>query len=631
MSLLMRMATLRCVARTAALLFAAALAACASPFLLERADLREVLESFSESALVQGTPNAQTRRVLRQRGLEEAYASDPLLTLEILHDAAVRSSDADILFALAELCYLAGDDGAGGERDLFLSSAVYAWFFLFGQEPGRRPSPYDVRLRLACDYYNHGLSRALFDEESGGLRVEAGQRHLLLGRLEYDVEVSRFPWNRRFDLFLPADHYDIRGLAIRNWYSGLGVPLVATNRVAGTSLRGSEPFAPSNLSVAATAVLHLRGTLADLARSRVQGTLEVLATAQLSTIELAGAEVPLARDLTAPLAHLLSRGEGINLELRRFFGAADDAQDYGLYILEPYQPGRVPVVFVHGTASSPARWADMYNHLVGDDELRHGCQFWIFTYPSGQPILQSAADLRSELLKARATFDPSGRDAAFAQTVLIGHSQGGLLTRLATSNSDGIIWAQVSDRPLEEQDASEEEKAFVRRLVRFEALPFVTREIFVCTPHRGSVLAAWLPARIAARFISLPTRVLAGASGLLLRNPQILARLGHENPTSIHAMEPGSLLVTTLERMPLAPFVHYHSIIAIDDPDDEPPEGGDGVVAYTSAHLDGAESEFLVTSGHSCQANPLVIEEVRRILRLHLRALVAATPPEGEE
>jgi len=30
--------------------------------------------------------------------------------------------------------------------------------------------------------------------------------------------------------------------------------------------------------------------------------------------------------------------------------------------------------------------------------------------------------------------------------------------------------------------------------------------------------------------------------------------------------------------------------------------------------VDYAESEFIVRSGHSCQGNPLTIEEVRRIL-----------------
>ena len=60
-----------------------------------------------------------------------------------------------------------------------------------------------------------------------------------------------------------------------------------------------------------------------------------------------------------------------------------------------------------------------------------------------------------------------------------------------------------------------------------------------------------------------------------------------------------------------------HSIIAVEG-DGDPTLGDDGVVGYTSAHLDGMESEFIVRSGHSCQGHPFTIEEVRRILLEHL-------------
>ena len=59
----------------------------------------------------------------------------------------------------------------------------------------------------------------------------------------------------------------------------------------------------------------------------------------------------------------------------------------------------------------------------------------------------------------------------------------------------------------------------------------------------------------------------------------------------------------------------------------------DGVVEYTSAHIDGVESEFVVVSGHSCQDNPHTIEEVRRILLEHIAEYDAAqgAPPSSAE
>ena len=47
------------------------------------------------------------------------------------------------------------------------------------------------------------------------------------------------------------------------------------------------------------------------------------------------------------------------------------------------------------------------------------------------------------------------------------------------------------------------------------------------------------------------------------------------------------------------------------------PAGGDGVVPYTSAHIEGALSELVITSDHSAQEKHEAIVEMRRILTLH--------------
>jgi len=78
-------------------------------------------------------------------------------------------------------------------------------------------------------------------------------------------------------------------------------------------------------------------------------------------------------------------------------------------------------------------------------------------------------------------------------------------------------------------------------------------------------------------------------------------------------MSPDNPLIKALAEIPLAPGVRGHSIIAVHTPGD-PKLGNDGVVEYTSAHLNGMESEFIVRSDHSSQLNPLAIDEVRRIL-----------------
>jgi hypothetical protein len=80
-------------------------------------------------------------------------------------------------------------------------------------------------------------------------------------------------------------------------------------------------------------------------------------------------------------------------------------------------------------------------------------------------------------------------------------------------------------------------------------------------------------------------------------------------PTALDNMDPSNPFIKALSATPIAPGVKVNSII--------PVEGNDGVVEYKSAHIDCVESELVVHSGHSTQATPETIEEVRRILYEH--------------
>jgi hypothetical protein len=127
--------------------------------------------------------------------------------------------------------------------------------------------------------------------------------------------------------------------------------------------------------------------------------------------------------------------------------------------------------------------------------------------------------------------------------------------------------------------------------------------------------------RFLNRFIQLPGDLLdASASLLKLKDTiQLPASVRNGIPSSLNGMATNNPFMLTLADIPVAPGIKCNSIIAIKG-NDQPPQGADGVVQYTSAHVDYAESEYIVRSGHSCQGNPLTIEEVRRILLKNLEA-----------
>ena len=74
----------------------------------------------------------------------------------------------------------------------------------------------------------------------------------------------------------------------------------------------------------------------------------------------------------------------------------------------------------------------------------------------------------------------------------------------------------------------------------------------------------------------------------------------------------------TLVDLPLNPSVTYHTIVGNQGKQVPLENSSDGVVPYLSAHVDGAASEVVVPSGHSATGHPRTVEEIRRILYLHL-------------
>jgi hypothetical protein len=207
----------------------------------------------------------------------------------------------------------------------------------------------------------------------------------------------------------------------------------------------------------------------------------------------------------------------------------------------------------------------------------------------------------------------------------MGHSQGGLLTKLTAIDSGDVFWRNISSKPFDEVSLSERDKDLLRNVVFVKPLPFVRRVMFLATPHRGSYLAGpQIVRRLAQRLVRLPSDVVrVGADLATLDTTGALA--SGRMATSIDNMSPGHPFIRALAGIPVSAGVTAHSIIAVDD--DEPLEkAGDGVVKYASAHVDGVESELIVRSPHSgMQAAPATVEEVRRILLEH--AATAVCPP----
>ena len=131
-------------------------------------------------------------------------------------------------------------------------------------------------------------------------------------------------------------------------------------------------------------------------------------------------------------------------------------------------------------------------------------------------------------------------------------------------------------------------------------------------------MAGWqLVTTLAARLVSMPAFLLGGlAQAAASTDDQKLAAILRRPPTAIDNMNPRNPGVQLVAAIPVTPRIPAHSIIAVKG-DGPKEDGDDGVVTYKSAHIDEAVSELVVRWDHSCQGQPEVIEEIRRILLLH--------------
>jgi pimeloyl-ACP methyl ester carboxylesterase len=510
------------------------------------------------------------------------------------------------------------------DRRYYLAAAMYAWFYMFPGDAGVGPDPWERGVRLSADLYNRGLTLAFTDPDSGKVLLRDGEYELPFGTLRVDFDEESLVWGDRvLTAFSSLADLRVKGMNNRYRISGIGAPLGARASAPGAGAEDgdhtddTEDGVLAGVRVPVTALLRLDTSGTQRKEGLYTGHLSVLDYTSGSNVEIEEQTVPLETEPTAALALTLTENPPWQRELKGFFQGDLALGQLGIVTLSPYSYGRIPVVLVHGTASSAGRWADLVNDLMSDPVLRRRYQVWMFSYNTGSPIAYSGWLLREAIANLVQTLDPDGRDAALRNQIVIGHSQGGLLAKLLVVDAGQQFWDLVATESPEDVELDPENRALLEGSLLVKPSPFVKDVVFLSTPHRGSRLADYRLARLFGRFVRSPANIVAAAGDLFADDPKIDAqRAMKRSRGSVGNMSPDSEFIKLLASLPVAPGITAHSIIGVQKGPIE--EGGDGVVSYQSAHLDGVDSELVVKSGHSSQSNPVVVEEIRRILIEHL-------------
>jgi pimeloyl-ACP methyl ester carboxylesterase len=490
-------------------------------------------------------------------------------------------------------------------------------FCLYGLEAAAKELRKEPRDRLALRDYNFALSRVFSIIRDAQLDPWTHPTHVPAPVGGEYVLTLRPPANRlwkpeEFDL-IPADELNLRGKFVvpRVTRQGIGASLVAVRNQHAPTI--PQRFVPRRIYLAVTAVAHLSGRKYEI---------EFIDPLSTETAALSGRSLPSGADFTAPLALGLSRERPERIGLPAMFDPERFASTARLTQVQPYNPRKIPVLLVHGLQSTPVTWVPLVNTIWADPLLRRNYQVWVFSYPSGYPIPYSALLLRRELDALNTTF-PNHR-----QIVLVGHSMGGILSRLMITDSSGDkVWRYFFGTLPAETKLSPESKALVREALIFKRRRDVARVIFISTPHRGSLIARGPIGRIASsmirksvEFVRLGPEILQAS---VVQEDPALMKL-RRMPNSIDTLSPNDPFVKIMNALPLAKGVTYHSIIG-DRGRGDTPNSSDGVVAYWSSHVGGARSEKIVPSGHGANENPEGIAEVVRILKEHVESKGSVT------
>jgi pimeloyl-ACP methyl ester carboxylesterase len=483
--------------------------------------------------------------------------------------------------------------------------------YLAGLQSATNQLRKNPRDRLAIRDYDFALSRVFsviwdthLDPWTHPLRVPAANRS------DY-ILTQRPPKNRLWKAqdyeLIPADELDLRGrlVAQRVTREGIGAPLVAIRNPQAPTIR--QPFGPPKVYTSSTAVARFGGR---------QCQIEFVDPLDTETVRVSGKSLPCAADFTAPIAVGLSREHPEKMGVPALLDPDKFASEARLIQVQPYDPKKIPVLFVHGLQSTPVSWVPMVNAIWSDPVLRRNYQVWVFSYPSGYPVPYSALLLRRQLDALDKAF-PNHR-----RIVLVGHSMGGILCRLMITDSRGDkIWRYFFGKSPAQTNLSAESKALIREALIFKPQRDVARVIFISTPHRGSVIAQGPIGRIASSLIHKPLEFLRlspeimQASVVQEENPGVLKL--RRIPDSIDTLSPNDAWVKITSTLPMEKGIPYHSIIG-DRGRGDTPNSSDGVVPYWSSHLEGARSEKIVPSGHGANQNPEAIAEVIRILKKHI-------------
>ena len=553
----------------------------------------------------------------------------------------------------------------GVQQDLLAKSIKYAYAYLFYSDRDATARMFDNRQVQVRDFYQQALASLVATANQLNEKQTYSNKPLKIGTNTFYFKSDpslKEKFSEGSEL-LPSYDLNFSGLQSINRRDGFGAEFVSilpkqatlpTNAATANDEKSKvkqSSTTPAILDKNIHSARYLPVTIVakpqgnDIASvlSSNHFDVEIYNPYKLDKVTINGESYPLAANFSAPYGMWLARTDLAAAAYRGLFAREDRLIAPQLYMLEPYSPDKRVIIMIHGLASSPEAWIRLTHNVLGDPILREHYQVWQVFYSTNMPILESRYQIEALIENAFKQQNIQHNDEnqhqvastpvlANQQAVLIGHSMGAVISRLLMSNDD------LRPHALLDIDPSDRSKLMALPIVQkrftLQALPQVGRMVLLSAPLRGTDYVDRWFTRAIRKVIRLPKSffetIVTGTQSVqmdqkLLETIHNISMKKIQNGPSDLGEHSDFMALTKDTKIVDIP---YHSIIGNNKGDVPKSEMSDGIVPYSSAHLDGAVSEKIINGGHSIQETPEAVLELRRILRLHLQQIgdVSADP-----
>ncbi|MEM1084607.1 MAG: alpha/beta hydrolase [Verrucomicrobiota bacterium] len=420
---------------------------------------------------------------------------------------------------------------------------------------------------------------------------------------------------RRFDVVVPSSWTKTDGI---KWKSitqdGAGVAMVGFVGFTPERKEADPQFPEAGRGYPLNARLEFDGNQANLILQDLMDD---------SDARIGGRTVPLEANFSSAVSFSYYSKTTQMSRIEALLRPGEFQDQVGLYSFRPHDPERIPLVLVHGLLSSAEAWLPFVNLLLADSVVRERYQLVLFNYPTGVPIARSMTQLREALEDYQKRNDPRRSNPNMRRMVILGHSMGGIISNAQIRKSGDHLYDSAFTKDIAELNLDPNQERILKRMAFFEANPDIDRAILLAAPLRGSAFASNRIGQLGARLIRLPFDFVDSVFGQIESIDALtdIAQQASQRPVnSVTSLRPDSPVLGGLLKCPVRPGVKIHSIMGQRDPSVPIEEGSDGLVPYSSAHLDEAVSEVVVMKAdhRGMVEKDETLQEVWRILYEHV-------------